>query len=107
MKLNRWKGTMVLAAAALSFVTGGCGGSGLAGTYSSTSGTMLVELRSGGKAAFTMMGGTEDCTYTTSGQNLHLTCGNDGVDFRIMDDGSLTSATPFVAATYGVLRKTK
>jgi hypothetical protein len=73
-----------------------CGGSGIKGTYSSTSGTMLLELRSGGKASFTMMGETQDCT-----------CGKNETDFRIMDDGSLTSKSPFVGATFGVLRKTK
>jgi hypothetical protein len=84
-----------------------CGGSGIKGTYSSTSGTMLLELRSGGKASFTMMGETQDCTYTVSGKNIHLTCGKNETDFRIMDDGSLTSKSPFVGATFGVLRKTK
>ena len=84
-----------------------CGRSKVEGTYSSTSGTMILELRSGGKASFTMMGETNDCTYTVKGKNIHLTCGNNETDFHIMDDGSLTSNSPFVGATFGVLRKTK
>jgi hypothetical protein len=68
---------------------------------------MLLELRSGGKASFTMMGETQECTYTVNGNNIHLTCGKDETDFRIMDDGSLTSSSPFIGATFGVLKKTK
>jgi hypothetical protein len=84
----------------------GCGPR-VEGTYSSTSGTMILELRSGGKASFTMMGETNDCTYTVSGKNIHLTCGKNETDFRIMDDGSLSSNSPFIGATFGVLKKTK
>lgn len=80
----------------------GCGPS-VKGTYTSTSGTMTLELRSGGEAAFTMMGQTQACTYKVSGKNIHLTCGKDETDFRIMDDGSLSSSSPF----YGVLKKSK
>ena len=82
-------------------------GSSVQGTYSSASGTMLLELRSGGKASFTMMGETHDCTYKVSGKKIQLTCGTDGFDFDIHDDGSLTSSAPFIAATFGALKKTK
>jgi hypothetical protein len=104
MKLNRWKGMIVAAAAALSFIALGCG-SGLQGTYSSTNGgTMVLELRSGGKAAFTAMGETKDCTYTVGGKDVHLICDNHAIDFHVMDDGSLNSV---YTAAWGTLRKTK
>ena len=82
-------------------------GSKVKGTYSSNSGTMLLELRSGGKASFQMMGETEDCAYTVSGKKIHLACGKNSLDFTINDDGSITSNSPFIGATFGVLRKTK
>ncbi len=105
MKLNRWKGTIVVAAATLSFIVAGCGSS-VEGTYSSTNGgTMTLELRSGGKAVFSMMGETKDCTYTAGGKDVHLTCDNHPIDFRVMDDGSLSNN--LFAATFGALRKTQ
>jgi hypothetical protein len=84
----------------------GCGPR-VEGTYTNTTGTMTLELRSGGKASFLMMGETSDCTYTVSGKNIHLTCGKNETDFHILDDGSLTSSSPFIGATFGVLKKTK
>jgi hypothetical protein len=84
----------------------GCGSS-VEGTYTSNSGTMILELRSGGKASFTMMGETNDCTYRVSGKNIHLTCGKNETDFQILDDGSLSSKSPFIGATFGVLKKSK
>ncbi|MGH9686721.1 MAG: hypothetical protein ACRD5K_06480 [Candidatus Acidiferrales bacterium] len=105
MRANHWKGTIVVAVAALSFVAVGCG-SGLQGTYSSTNGgTMMLELRSGGKAAFTMLGETKDCTYTVGGKDVHLNCDNHELDFRIMDDGSLNNVP--LSAAWGALKKTK
>lgn len=93
-------------AAVLCLAAAGCGSS-LEGSYASASNTMLLELKSGGKAAFTMMGEQQQCTYTTADKAVHLTCGQDQIDFRINDDGSLISTQSFIAATYGALRKTK
>jgi hypothetical protein len=105
MRKNHRKGLVVAAITVLSFVAVGCG-SGLQGTYSSTNGgTMTLELRSGGKATFTAMGETKDCTYTAGGKDVHLTCDNHAIDFRVMDDGSLSS--DLFTATFGALRKTK
>jgi hypothetical protein len=106
MRKNHWKTMGVVIVAAMSFMAVGCR-SGIKGTYSSTSGTMMLELRSGGKASFTMMGETRDCTYKVDGKDIPLTCGNNTLDFHVMDDGSLTSKSPFLGATFGVLRKTK
>ena len=107
MNNPNWRRTAVFSVVFCTLlVVFGCGPS-IKGTYSSTSGTMTLELRSGGKASFTMMGETQECTYTVSGKNIHLTCGKNETDFNIMDDGSLTSKSPFIGATFGALRKTK
>ncbi len=82
-------------------------GSSVQGTYTNTTGTLTLELRSGGKASFLMMGETQDCTYTVKGKDIHLTCGRNETDFHILDDGSLNSTSPFVGATFGVLKKSK
>jgi hypothetical protein len=102
-----WRRVAVISVVLCAFLVAlGCGPS-VKGTYSDTSGTMMLELRSGGKASFTMMGETQECTYTVSGKNIHLTCDKNETDFQIRDDGSLTSKSPFIGATFGVLRKTK
>jgi hypothetical protein len=107
MNNSTLKRAAILAVVLCAFlVAGGCGPR-VEGTYTSNSGTMILELRSGGKASFTMMGETNDCTYTVSGKNIHLTCGKNETDFRIMDDGSLSSSSPFIGATFGVLKKSK
>jgi hypothetical protein len=66
--------------------------SGPSGTYSDANGAVLLELKSGGKANITFMGEVGDCTYTTSGQQLSLSCQGDAGNlvFTIHDDGSLT-----------------
>jgi hypothetical protein len=56
------------AIACLSLVFASCG-SGVAGTYSDTSGAFVLELRSGGKAQFTFMGQTAACTYAWTEQS--------------------------------------
>lgn len=71
----------------------GCGRS-MTGTYSDPAGSVLLELKSGGKANLTFMGQVADCTYTTSGPHLDLNCKGDAGNtvFTIHDDGSLTGA---------------
>ena len=69
---------------------GGCG-SKAEGTY--TDGSMVtLDLKSGGKAMFTMMGETIPCTYKVKDNKVQLDCTPKGekVDFLIHDDGSLT-----------------
>jgi len=79
------------AIACLSVVLASCG-SGIAGTYSDSSGAFMLELRSGGKAQFTFEGQTASCTYTVDGTKLNLNCEGDAgkTVFTIHDDGSLT-----------------
>lgn len=69
-----------------------CGGGGIQGTYSDSAGSMLLELKSGGKANFTWMGEMADCTYTSSGKQVTVNCkGAAGTTvFNVHDDGSLT-----------------
>ncbi|MGA8111837.1 MAG: hypothetical protein WBD46_10145 [Acidobacteriaceae bacterium] len=65
--------------------------SGIQGTYADVSHSVILELKSGGKATFTAMGDSASCTYAASGKKLTLNCGGDaGTNvFTIMDDGSL------------------
>ena len=82
--------TLVSALCALSVF--GCH-SGPNGTYSDANGAVILELRSGGHANFTFMGDVEDCSYTSGGRQLTLTCKGSPAPttvFAIHDDGSLT-----------------
>jgi hypothetical protein len=95
--------------AALALLASGlvsCGSkSKLEGTYTqSGGGTVALDLKSGGKAQFTMMGESMACTYQVNGDKLMLDCSPKGekVDFTIHDDGSLTGPS-FI----GVLKKGK
>jgi hypothetical protein len=68
---------------------GACG-SGLAGTYTSANGLLTIDIKSGGKASLTLMGGNEDCTYDVDGKKLNLNCNGEKTLWNIHDDGSLT-----------------
>lgn len=92
MKQNHFRRLILVAAAAcLSLVVASCGSS-VTGTYSDANGAFTLELRSGGKAAFTFMGETASCTYAVDGKKLNLNCEGDAgkTVFTIHDDGSLT-----------------
>jgi hypothetical protein len=65
-------------------------GSGLDGTYTSATGLVTLDLRSGGKASLTMMGGNADCTYGVDGKKLNLSCNGEKTLWNIHDDGSIT-----------------
>src|SRR5438874_7926746 len=82
---------LILALGLVSFVIGGCG-SKMEGTYTNTGGMVTLDLKSGGKATFTMMGESLPCTYKASDDKIKLDCTpkGDKVDFMIHDDGSLT-----------------
>ena len=60
------------------------------GTY--TSGMVTLDLKSGGKAMFTMMGESMPCTYRTTDDKVLLDCTPKGekVDFIIHGDRSIT-----------------
>jgi hypothetical protein len=70
---------------------GGCG-SKMEGTYTNTGGMVTLDLKSGGKATFTMMGESMPCIYKVKDNKVMLDCTPKGekVDFLIHDDGSLT-----------------
>lgn len=74
----------------LSITTVACGAGGLEGTYSTSAGNVVLELRSGGKANFTIMGETQACTWKSGDAKVVLTCKGDTVDFVRHDDGSLS-----------------
>jgi hypothetical protein len=80
--------------------------SGLSGTYSDTSGAVILELRSDGTANLTFAGQVADCTYTSSNKEIAVKCKGDAdpTVFSLHDDGSLTGpAGSFMPA----LRKQK
>jgi len=74
----------------LLLLSAACGASGLEGTYSTSAGNVVLELRSGGKANFTIMGETQACTWKADDSKLLLTCKGDSVNFVRHDDGSLS-----------------
>ena len=79
-------------------------GANMEGTYTNTGGAVTMDIRSGGKANFTLMGEKHACTYKVKGETLMLDCTPKGekVDFVIHDDGSL-SGPGFI----GSMRKSK
>ncbi|MEP6601710.1 MAG: hypothetical protein ABJB49_07835 [Nitrospirota bacterium] len=85
-------GIVLIAALLVVMPTIGTCGSNVDGTYTNTGGMVTLDLRSGGKAGFTMMGETMPCTYKVKENKVMLDCTPKGekVDFIIHDDGSLT-----------------
>jgi hypothetical protein len=71
--------------------TGDCGQK-MEGTYTNTGGMVTLDLKSGGKAIFTMMGESMPCTYKVQEDKLLLDCTPKGekVDFIIHGDGSIS-----------------
>ena len=82
---------LIITLVLVSPVIGGCG-SKMEGTYTNTAGIATLDLKSGGKATFTLMGETLPCSYKVKGDKINLDCSPKGekVDFMIHDDGSLT-----------------
>ena len=82
---------LIVAAIAVMAMIGGCGLK-MEGTYTNTGGQVTLDLKSGGKATFTMMGESLPCTYKVNGNKVNLDCTPKGekVDFMVHDDGSLT-----------------
>jgi hypothetical protein len=72
--------------------TGGSAGSNMEGTYTSALGNVVLDLKSGGKAIFTLMGESTPCTYKVKDEKLSLDCTPQGekVDFVIHGDGSIS-----------------
>jgi hypothetical protein len=80
-------GCLVCAGVGLS----GCGRS-VKGTYADTTGSYVLNVKSGSAATLTFLGASTPCTYAVSGDQLYLDChGQSGkVAFTIHNDGSLT-----------------
>ena len=82
--------SVVMATVLAGSVFVGCGGGGVEGTYTDPGGSMLLELKSGGKASLTFMGDTKQCTYTVNDKKIPVVCAGDTIEFTVHDDGSLT-----------------
>jgi hypothetical protein len=82
--------SVVMTTVLAGYVFVGCGGGGVEGTYTDPGGSMMLELKSGGKASMTFMGDTKQCTYTVSDKKIPVTCAGDTMEFTLHDDGSLT-----------------
>jgi hypothetical protein len=67
-------------------------GANMEGTYTNNGGMVTLDLKSGGKAIFTMMGESMPCTYKANEDKLLLDCTPKGekVDFIIHGDGSIS-----------------
>jgi len=92
MKKRKVPAIMLLLAALVLLPTGGYGGSNMEGTYTSSMGNVVLDLKSGGKAVFTLMGESMPCMYTVKDEKLLLDCTPQGekVDFVIHGDGSIS-----------------
>jgi hypothetical protein len=88
MKLSR---SFIAAAGVCALLLPGCGKS-MIGTYSDSLGSVVLDLRSGGKANFTYMGDVADCSYSVSGTQLTVKCKGDAgtTVFTIHDNDTLT-----------------
>lgn len=89
---NRKASPVMLLVALVLLPTGGYGGSSVEGTYASNMGNVVLDLKSGGKAMFTLMGESMPCKYNVKDEKLVLDCTPQGekVDFVIHGDGSLS-----------------
>jgi hypothetical protein len=67
-------------------------GPGVRGTYSDATGAFVLDLKSGGKANFTIPGDAVACNYDLAGESLTLECPGDAgkLVFTIHGDGSMT-----------------
>jgi hypothetical protein len=81
----------MIAVAGICLLMPGCKSS-MAGTYSDTMGSIILELRSGGRANLTFMGDVQECSYETGEKQVSLSCKGEAspIVFSIHDDGSLT-----------------
>jgi hypothetical protein len=84
--------SIMLLAASMLLPTGGYSGSNMEGTYTSNMGNVVLDLKSGGKAIFTLMGESMPCKYSVKDEKLVLDCTPQGekVDFIIHGDGSIS-----------------
>jgi hypothetical protein len=105
--LNIQRITLIAVLALIAPVVVSCGSkSQMEGTYSQAGSGMgiVLDLKSGDKATFSMSGEDFACTYKVNGDKLALDCSPKGeeLDFTIHDDGSLTGP-----GLVGILKKGK
>ena len=96
--MQRKRKTLLVLVAGLSVGAAASGAAGIEGTYSDDPGSLMLELKPGGKATFTDNGNIQACTYAVSGKQVTVDCSGDSgkSDFAIHDDGSLTMlGSPF------------
>lgn len=96
------KAIAILIVGSFILVTIACAGSSIQGTYTNTTGLATLEISSGGKATFFMMGESKVCTYKVDGNKLTLDCQGDKLEFNIHEDGSLTGP-----GFIGIMKKSK
>jgi hypothetical protein len=84
--------TVMMLASLLLFANAGYSGSNMEGTYTSNMGNVVLDLKPGGKAMFTLMGESMPCKYNVKDEKVMLDCTPQGekVDFVIHGDGSLS-----------------
>jgi hypothetical protein len=77
------------------FVAASCGGRSdpWLGTYSNSNGSITLDVKGGGKASFTALGQTLECTYTTREQTMSLNCPEPAGNFTFgrQSDGSIVA----------------
>jgi hypothetical protein len=73
-------GSFALAVTACNAVTG---------TYTGGNGSISLELKSNGAAAFTVMGQATDCTWAQEANQIRVTCEGETTVFTRGKDGSL------------------
>jgi hypothetical protein len=87
---NAFKGLMIVLA--LMLLASGCGKkSSWDGIYTNANSSIVLEVKSGGKASLALMGEKKDCTYTTDGdKSITLDCNmGDKLTLTKQADGSL------------------
>jgi hypothetical protein len=98
---------LIVALAFITSIIASCSSkSTMEGTYSQAgSGTgILLDLKSGDKATFSMSGEDFGCTYRVNGDKVALDCSPKGekLDFTLHDDGTLIGP-----GLVGILKKQK
>jgi len=92
--MKHWIALSVVLSVVIHFMipTSGSAGSNMEGTYTSTLGNVVLDLKPGGKAVFTLIGESMPCTYKVKDEKLSLDCTPQGekVDFVIHGDGSIS-----------------
>jgi hypothetical protein len=100
--MNRSILRIALFASVMTCVGLGIAGCGVQGTYKDKTGNVTMELKGDGKATFSMMGQSADCTYKTDGDKVSVTCMGITTDFTKQSDGSLSAGPD---SQFGSLKK--